>query len=91
MDNSLDFLEEYRTVFKIGVCWVWLRWSLFSHSSPHRAVLCVGSWKGAANPAVVWVLLGRAGTAAAMLSFNIPPPSRGWKGTQAGQLSQKDN
>lgn len=71
MDNSLDILEEYRTVFKILVCWVWLRWSPFPQSSPHRAVLGVGSWKGAADPAIVWVLLGRAGTAAE-LSFNIP-------------------
>lgn len=57
---------------------VWLRWSLFSLSSPHSAVVCTGTMKDVDNTPVLWLLLGSAGTASA-LSLNILHPSKGLK------------
>ena len=69
----------------------------FPPSSPPSAVLCIGSWKGVANPAVSWLLLSSAPQHQGCLS-NSPPSPAGWGwarsrsrgGTQPGQLTPTD-
>lgn len=85
-------MARFESCFLCKVYCVWLTWSSFSHVSPHSAVLCIGSWKGAAAMPVLWPLLGHA---LILLPTVSPSPvgwgwARSWGGTQPRQLTKTD-
>lgn len=63
-------------------------WGPFSHSSPQNAMQCPGTWKGADNPPMFWLLLSSAGTASALSLTFLLPPLRGWEWTRPWEGTQ---